>query len=294
MKSIHLSSRTNEDWGGKFVDEYSYDVLLDETCTVYKPDGSILLVLLKAAHSSSAMAKAWSVLKGFNPESNNRGLASGTERRKRIRKDGSESNVNIADPVASGIVGFFERTPRFPYCRPCAWNQHNPEKMAQLLPLCQEASSMLARHGGEKYEKQKRYAEHTHRDFLIPETVFSTLTINKNFRTACHKDAGNMADTLNVMTVMREGKFTGANLVLPDFRAAVKLDTGDFIIFDAHEFHGNTPLVQVSKEFTRCSIVYYYRENMNLCGSAEMELNIAKRRQKGDPMFLKGVDDAPA
>jgi hypothetical protein len=284
VKRINLDSRLNEDWSGKFVDESSYDILLNESAEVYKPDGSLLLAFFKGGHSKSAMIKAWSVLKDYNVSSTNRGTAAGSGSKKRIRKDGSVSNTTVGEPVNSGIVGYFERTPRFPYCRACSWNLKNPGGFEKLFGLCEEAASFYAQVGGSKYQKQKEHYDKTHQDFKIPNSVFSTLTINKNFRTACHKDAGNLKDTLNVMTVLREGKFVGANIVLPDFRVACKLDTGDCIVFDAHEFHGNTPLEQLSKKFTRCSIVYYYRENMDLCGSVEEELNIVKRRTYG-PLF---------
>jgi hypothetical protein len=285
VRSIKLESRSTEDWSGKFLDDSSYDLLLDESARVYKPDGSLLLALFKAGHSKAAVTSAWSVLKDYNPSTNNRGIAAGSERRKRIRADGTESNTNIADPVNSGIVGFFERSPRFPYCRACAWNLEHPELFENLVPVCREASEFYRQCGEEKFAKQERHAHATHPDFLIPGTVFSTLTVNKNFRTACHKDAGNLQGTLNVMSLFREGIFTGGHIVLPDFRVAAKLETGDCIVFDAHEFHGNTPIFQISKKFTRCTVVFYYRENMDRCGSAAAELERAKRRQLGEPMF---------
>jgi hypothetical protein len=285
VKRIDLTSRTEIDWSGKFVDDTSYDILLNESAVVYKPDGTLLLALFKGGHSRGAVASAWTVLKDWNQQTNNRGVASGSERRKRLRADGTESNTNIADPVNSGIVGYFERTPRFPYCRACAWNLHEPTRFAKLFPVCEEASKFYAETGGEKYAKQLKAAEATNPDFRIPGTVFSTLTVNKNFRTACHKDAGNLKDTLNVMSLFREGFFKGGHIVLPDFRVAAQLETGDCIVFDAHEFHGNTPIIQLSKTFTRCTIVFYYREGMDKCLNAAGELERAKRRQLGQPLM---------
>lgn len=285
MKLIKITTRSEQDWSGKFVDDSFYDHLLNETATVLKPDGSLLLALFKRGHSPEALQSAWSVLKDYNPSTNNRGLASGSERRIRKRANGSHGNTNISDSVASGIVGFFERTPRFPYCRPCAWNFHNPQLFSKLIPICREASEFYKQIGGEKYLKQLEKSSQTHTDFMVSGTVFSTLTINKNFRTACHKDAGNLTDTLNVMSLFREGRFTGGNIVLPDFRIAAQLETGDCIVFDAHEFHGNTPIFQVSKEFTRCSIVFYYREGMDNCRSGTEEVERAKHRKPGEPLF---------
>lgn len=291
MKVIKLESRTALDWSGKFVDDSSYDVLLNEDAKVYKPDGQLLLILKKKYHSVDAMASAWSVLRDYNPTTTNRGLASGGERKKRVRKDGTLSNTNIAEKVRSGIVGYFERNPRFPFCRACAWNLENPEEFKKLFPMCEEVAKLYAEHGENFYARQKAAYDKTHPDFKIPNTVFSTLTVNKNFRTACHRDAGNMAGTMNAMSVFREGAFAGGILVLPDFRVAVKLDTADCIVFDAFEFHGNTPIVQMSKNFTRCSVVFYYRENMDKCGSSEEELEIVKRRQLGTSLFQETEEE---
>lgn len=285
MRTIELRTRTEIDWSGKFVDETAYDVLLSESAVVYKPDGTLLCALLKRGHSPTALAEAWSVLKTFNQVSMNRGVASGADRKDYVKKDGTVSNTQVAEPVNSGIVGYFERNPRFPYCRACAWNLEHPEKFKQLERLCREASAYYEQYGGEKYLKQKKFYDQTHADFKIPGTVFSTLTVNKNFRTACHRDAGNLVNTLNVMSVIREGKFRGCNIVFPDFRVAAELDTGDCIVFDAHEFHGNTRLIQISKEFKRCSVVFYYRENMDQCLSASEELDRAKNRSRGEALF---------
>lgn len=285
MKHIQLTSRLNQDWAGKFVDEFSYDTLLSESAKVLKPDGSILCILLKNALDKKWIDSAWSVLKDYNQATSNRGVAGGGERKQRIRKDGVISKTNIADPVNSGIVGFFERNPRFPFCRACAWNMHNPEKWGKLLPMVQQVSSLFSEHGGERFLKQKEIVSKTNQDFVIPGTVFTTLTINKNFRTACHLDAGDLPQGLSCLSLIKEGRYTGANLVFPDFRVAAKIENGDLIIFDPHEFHGNTQLVPLSETHTRCTIVYYYREKMQHCLSMEQELERAKHRKQGEPMF---------
>lgn len=87
------------------------------------------------------------------------------------------------------------------------------------------------------------------------------------------------------MIVIREGQWSGGHLVLPNWRIAVKLDNRDLIMFDAHEFHGNTQIVQLSKKATRCSLVCYYREKMYLCKGADEELQQAKNRKPGQPIF---------
>lgn len=287
MKHIALTSRLNEDWAGKFVDEHNYDTLIDEDVKITKPDGSVLAVIRKRALPPQILADAWSVLKGYNVKTNNRGVAAGTGYVRQVLHNGTVSKTNRTPPegvVNSGIIGYFERSVRFPYCRACAWNLQNPEKWALLLPMVQHVSSMFELDVPEKYQAQQAIVDATSKDFVIPGTVYTTLTVNKNFRTACHKDAGDLPEGISAMAVFREGQWAGANLVFPDFRVAARLDTGDVIFFDPHEFHGNTRIVPMSEKYTRCSVVFYYREGIKHCGSHADELVRAKNRKAGDSL----------
>lgn len=287
MKHIQLSSRTQLDWSGKFVDESNFDILLNESAEVRKPDGTLLLVLLKNALSKESVGKAWSVLKEMHLISNNRGIATGSEGKQRMRMDGTMSAQRVAEPCESGIIGYFERTVRFPYCRPCAWNQNNPDKWVKLLPMFQEVSKLYEQNANERWTKQKEIVDKTCKDFVIPETVFTTVTVNKNFRTACHLDAGDLPQGISCMSLIRQGKYQGGDIVFPDFRVAAKLDTCDLIIFDPHEFHGNTKIIPMSEDYVRCTLVYYYRELVQQCLTNTEEMNQAKNRKPGDPLFAK-------
>lgn len=289
MRIIKLSqSSLNKDWSMNFMDESHYDTLLNEDVAVYKPDGSPLLVLLKKALDKERIGLAWSVLKGINMKTENRSVASGTPATHRKKLDGSYSSTSRAPKgweVVSGIVGNFERVIRFPYAHKCAWNLKNPDKFQRLWPMLQETTELFKKHVPDRFAVQKGFVDRTHKDWVIPHTVYTTLTINKNFRTAAHLDAGDLVSGFSNMIVIKEGLIKGGHLVLPNWRLAVELDTYDFIMFDAHEFHGNTQVLPLSKGAVRCSIVCYYREKMVLCKSTEEELSYAKNRRPGDPLF---------
>lgn len=287
MLTVNLKTRTLDDWAGKFADDTMYDVLYDEDVTVYKPDGSILLVLKKKSIPKEIISEAWSVLKGYNATTNNRGVATGSGYVRQVKQDGTVSKTNRTPPegvVKSGIIGYFERSVRFPYCRACAWNLQFPDKWTRVLPLFQYVSRLFEIEVPERFAVQKAIVDKTSKDFVIPGTVYTTITVNKNFRTACHKDAGDLPEGFSAMAVIREGKFRGGNLVLPEYRVAVALDTADVIFFDPHEFHGNTKIIPLSKDFTRCSLVHYYRQGMTNCRGAEEELQRVKYRQKGEAL----------
>lgn len=280
MRNLTVTKNNESDFSGIMAQVEDYGLLLDEDCVVTREDGSLLCVLLKGALDKDKVDQAWLAIKGDSFWTNNRGIATGAER---IIKN-KQHVLKKEDEVQSGIIGFYERTPRLPYCRACAWNLKHPEKMSLLTPLIEQADQLLRTHAAERYAKQAIYANKASRDFLIGNTNFSTLTVNKNFRTAYHKDVGNVAEGISAMAVIKQGRWTGANLCFPAYEIAVKLDHGDLVIFDPHEFHGNTELFRLSKDAVRCSIVFYFREKISECLSAKEELERVQNRKQGEQL----------
>jgi hypothetical protein len=108
---------------------------------------------------------------------------------------------------------------------------------------------------------------------LVPETPFTTVTVNKTFRTAAHYDAGDLTAGLsNLLTLSNNGNYSGAYLVAPEYRVAVNVRPGDLLLINNHEvMHGNTPIVCHDEVAERISLVVYFRENMLELGSKEYE-----------------------
>lgn len=289
MRRIDLSGKSlDKDWSMQFMDESHYDTLLDEDVAVFKPNGEPLLVLLKRAIDPQLAANAWSALKTVKQTNKNRSTAIGVSGANYMKLDGTLSKTQQVRrnwAVSSDIVGYFDRSTRLPFARSCSWNAKNPEMFQRLVPLLKQSSGLFEKHVPIRYAFQKDYCKRTHSDWIIPETVYTTVTVNKNFRTAAHKDAGDLERGFSNMIVLSHGHWTGANLVLPNWRIAAKLGSTDFIMFDAHEFHGNTQMAKLSSDAIRCSLVCYYRENMVRCKSKEYELQQAKSRKLGQPIY---------
>jgi hypothetical protein len=89
-------------------------------------------------------------------------------------------------------------------------------------------------------------------------TAFTTITVNKSFRTAYHTDKGDLKAGFSTLTTL--GKFDGGLLVVPRYRVAFKVRPGSLLMMNAHEFHGNT---QMTGE--RISCVLYCREKIANC-----------------------------
>jgi hypothetical protein len=162
---------------------------------------------------------------------------------------------------------------------------HDRTDFGAFVEIAEHVSQLYAQHCPEFFQYQRGFVDKTPKDWMIGNSAFSTITVNRNFRTACHKDAGDLSGGRSCMTVMEEGVYRGANLVLPEFRLAVDIRMGDLIIFDPHEFHGNTQIVPMTPKAARYSLVYYFREKMQFCQSPKQELDYAKNRKMGDKLF---------
>ena len=125
---------------------------------------------------------------------------------------------------------------------------------------------------------QKKIADDCSQDFIIKDTAYSTATINRNYRTAFHRDAKNLSGGMAGMTVVGTGSYTGGYIVFPEYRVAVNVKSTDVIIMNnTHLIHGNTNFGAKHGSFNRISVVCYLREGMLKCGSMKEELNRAKK-----------------
>jgi hypothetical protein len=104
--------------------------------------------------------------------------------------------------------------------------------------------------------------------YRISETPFTTVTINYNWRTACHKDSGDFDKGLGNLVVIGEN-FKGSYLGFPQYKIAVKVDPGDLVIMNVHEWHCNTEL-ELEENSVRLSLVCYLRSDMVHCNTLKI------------------------
>lgn len=193
--------------------------------------------------------------------------------------NGKISKSPKAKAVASSIIGYSDRYPRIPYCRRTVFTQRNWLHYNNCLPYVREVNNFFKTYLPERYVIQKKMCEKTSQDFVIKDTAFSTVTVNKNFRTASHYDAGDLKEGFGNLGVLSLGEYEGSITVIPKYGIGLDLKDGDLALFDVHELHGNT---EIKKKgwYERISVVCYYREKMLYCGDAEYELNRAKTGTK--------------
>jgi hypothetical protein len=182
------------------------------------------------------------------------------------------SGTNYATPVFSGVAGYFDRYPRIPYCRATSYTANAVEKYQLGVPFIEYLSDGFSKFLPNRYKNQLDSIMKIDQEFRIGKSVYTTLTINKNFRTAIHTDSGDLTEGFGNLTCLSEKGWVGGFLCFPEFRVAVDIRVGDMLLMDTHEFHGNTPISGIGDNpADRISIVAYFRENMLECSAKKYE-----------------------
>ena len=288
-----LSDEEAAQLAGTFLDDSHYDLIVDgdEECVDEK--GEIILSYRKDAISPALCNQAYEALrheKGIFTSSN-RVFAGGSMktaegevkiRVKMPKRDGTLSNTNVAArPTQSGIIGYFDRTPRYPYCRQTVFTANRVKQWRSFLPYAQRVSKVFSEAHPKRFSAQKDWCDRTTPEFIIPGSVFTTVTVNRNWQTAVHTDRGDLPEGFGVLTTFRAGRFKGGLFVLPKYRVAVNIQTGGVLLVNVHEWHGNTKLRGLPGSFERMSCVFYYRKKMVECGTPKIEGERARLKRGG-------------
>jgi hypothetical protein len=306
------------------LDDRHFTLLLNETGMVetQDPDSGFvhgpLCILLKNRLSKSFLDKVRPIIRKAARQSvagGNRGDAAGTGMVPRKRKDGSVSKIkgvpklnDLGDedyrrlaPAKDGTVGFNARDMRGGQVYPCRLTMYSgalPSELRLMAELAQLVGEAFRRSWVcNLWEAQFEKASQTPPAFLIKtrdgHTPFTTITCNKNYRTAAHVDKGDLKAGFGALCCL--GNFEGCDLVFPRYKTAVRYREGDILLANVHEVHGNTPLLnpdgtvpEPGREPERLVCVFYYEENMDQCLSThEEEMEFVNNRKKGDPIYPK-------
>jgi len=208
-----------------------------------------------------------------------------------IKKSGGVSKMKVNNQVASNPIGFYESGKNFADlpCRLTHFTRTNFEKYNEGLPFIQYIDNLFNKLIPEAHNKQLcRANQKPH--LKIPNTSFSTVTINRNFRTAMHRDAGDFREGFGNLTVIERGQYQGGYTIFPQYGVAIDLRNNDFVAMDVHQWHCNTPMYEteenklynesiepafkdnpevgtagIYEKYTRISFVCYLREKILSC-----------------------------
>jgi hypothetical protein len=277
MIDLRIRSRVSgaelDDKIGKVCTDDDYNVLLTRDTLVRKPDGTILCIYRKHAFPPALLEASYPTLHSLRSEkTTNRGLASGTPRVRMYA--GSRTYTK---PTSSAIIGAYNRSSPYHFCRLTAWTGRETERFAELRPLFQAIGQEFAALVPDRYAAQMAQVARTEPDWVIPGTPFTTITVNNTYPTGVHTDKGDLEAGFSNLTVLRRGTYSGGIFLFPEYRVGVDMQDGDLLLMDAHEWHGNTTLTPLSEDAERISVVAYYRTKMVACGTAEAEAQRAQQ-----------------
>ena len=209
-----------------------------------------------------------------------------------IKQQNGISKMKVNNQVASNPIGFYEQNKNLGTDLPCRlthFTRTNFDKYNDGLPFLKKIDGLFQRLIPDSHQKQLNRANQKPH-LKIPGTCFSTVTINRNFRTALHQDAGDFKEGFGNLTVIEQGKYHGGYTVFPQYGVAINLRNNDFCAMDVHQWHSNTPLYETEEDkqynetidsdfkdnpkvgtaglyqkYTRISFVCYLREKIADC-----------------------------
>lgn len=276
----HLTTPQVEKLKATFLDDSCYDQVISHDCDGYSTSGELLFKFRKNVIPLDILEAGYNAFKDSVALTDGRGTASGGNHL-RVRKDGSVSNISISNKVLSGNVGYMDAGAMVHYCRRTAFARDYFEKFKKGIPFVEFVDSKYKELCPEHYAKQIAIASGTNSNYRIGTTSFTTVTVNRNFQTAVHQDAGDFTQGFGNLCVYRKGHYDGSYFVLPEYRVALDLHSTDLLFADVHKWHGNTPFRACNEDYMRVAFVMYYREYMYLCKQPREELQTIKQRETG-------------
>lgn len=186
-----------------------------------------------------------------------------TSNNRRMAGDDPRKRVN------SGIVGYFDRLTPQMKCRhglseagrPTASLTRYPTEWGIIQPFFRELDRWYKKTSPRSYRIQENAVREVAPALRIPGTVFTTVTIDRDWRTAAHTDKGDFKEALSCIAFLGKN-IQGGYFGFPQYRLLVETEPGDAVLMDPHEAHCNTELGLGGKGSRRFSFVCYLRDGM--------------------------------
>lgn len=211
-------------------------------------------------------------------------------------KTGKKTKDNVGNMAMSNIAGYYDKPDRneyikrkystitkthstkhksghdkygIPLCRTTQFTKDHTDKWSNTIPLIKYADKWFRKLIPDRHKIQLQRAKLTPQ-YQIANTSYSTITLNYDWRTALHKDKGDLEQGFGNLLVLEKSKsiltnnhkpYTGGYLGFPRWGICVDVRQGDFLAMDVHEWHCNTPIIGTG----RLSVVCYLRKNMIKC-----------------------------
>ena len=275
---------------GTWIDEshIKHPIVNNDTDVYYNDNGiyKLLLKFRKNVISNDLIDIGWQSYKDLAKPGRGRGAAAGpintsgtywsqrtlvntNKWRTNYMVKGNMSKMKVNNQVASYPIGYFEASNQINKvpCRLTHFSKTNYDKYINGIPFIERIDELYKELVPDCHKKQFDRAS-LRKDFKISNTAFSTVTINRNFRTALHCDKGDYSGGFGNLNVIEKGKYHGGYTVFPQFGVAVDIRNTDFLAMDVHQWHSNTELYETDddKKYND-NLEFVYKDN-NKIGTA--------------------------
>jgi hypothetical protein len=261
-----LTDAQVEKLAGKKLPTGYFKTVLRENADVWTEEGTLLLKYRRNVLPRANLHAAFdNLIKHARQKTSARGIFSGQGKGKR--------DVRINEKIATNIVGYFDTIGitqkallrkaglKLPKCRPSAFTENNPKKWKKIIPLIKDISNEYKKLFPAYYDMQKKAVRNN--KYIIPGTVYSTVTTNLNVQSAVHRDKGDYSEGFGNLVVISKGNYKGGFTGFPQYGVAMDVRTGDFAGMNVHEWHANEPIRGLGDKMTlRLSLVSYLRERL--------------------------------
>ena len=243
---------------GKNYNEKDFNIIVEDSQRVYLKDKGHLLLsfhknvvnndiffpLIKKNYTDSSLSSC------------NRKIATGENCKTSRTPTGILGYMDCLTPYQKTLLnGINEGARKTKFLR----DKH--KNWTETLCLYENVDKIFKTNEPKYYMKQKKEYNKIINELKIPKTNFTTITVNRNFRTATHTDKGDLQNGLSCLICLGNDKYKGGFLGFPKQKVLVKIKPGDVIFMDSHQPHCNTEL-NVGTHGIRFSLVCFIREKM--------------------------------
>jgi Oxygenase domain of the 2OGFeDO superfamily len=252
-----------------------YEYLVEEDALIIGPDG-VIARLVTNCLDPNMVREAAKHFRTVHGDGTNRGSIAGKDSMMYgERVDGSLSftkgvPLSIVKKMRernefTDFLGWMDKSKhgdRFTECRETAWSLESPEVLEAARPFVREVERIYREELPDHWQQQREFVDRTSPDFKFNDSVFSTVTVNRNKRTTYHYDKDDFCGGMGNLVVL-DSDGSGA-LVMPRYRLAFLPRPTDVLLMNVHEMHGNAIFTG-----ERLTTVLYARARIDECGNGK-------------------------
>jgi hypothetical protein len=245
---------------------FSESQMICDSAKVFTPHGGVCAVYIRDGLPQSLYEAAFDGWKSIKELPINRPAAVGVHSLLRVNKDKTLGKFSVVGgPVreelmergtAYGLLGY-RMTASGQSCERTPLSKKCPQMLDSNRSLIELVNKFHKQQARSFYDMQ-RFEVKKATVGRLWHTIYTTIYLARNFRTAYHFDRENLLGAMTALIAM--GDFEGGELVLPRWRIAFTLRPGDLLFFNPQQLHGNLPI-----KGERVSAAFYCLKNIANC-----------------------------